>query len=524
MRRLIVNILFLVVLTACTSTYPDLILTNGKVFTADDSQPWAQAIAIAGDRIMRVGSDAQLRALAGPRTELLDLGGRVVVPGINDAHVHAPWAGSATRVSVPEDATADQILDEIRKAAGRTPPGTPLIAAIPPDRLGDSKLTRETLDSIAPEHPVSLDNLAGHARLLNSAALRAWKIGEGDPDPKGGRYGRLEGPNGPRLDGWIYEHAIWTHEARATEAIADEVLVKSMREFSEEALRHGITSVQSMPLLPRQRAERLEREANVPLRWRWIEFQLARVEPRPDGAVKYILDGTPIERGAALRQPWHDQPGWSGALNFDDAELRQILETAARTDQQLLLHISGDLPLQKLFALLEAVPADWPAKRVRIEHGDFMGDFLEQGARFQTVHVVNPSHMRLPRLFNQRLGPARMRTFSAARSVLARGIPLAIGSDGPLNPWLNMMFAEMNPSNPNETLTREQTLVAYTRGSAFAEHQEREKGTLTAGKLADLAVLSQDIFTVAPPELPKTQSVLTIVGGKVVWRAIEKRN
>ena len=515
MNRLLVTLLLATFLTACATTHPDLVLTNGKVFTSDDAQPWAQAIAIGGDRIVRVGSDADVRALAGPKTQVIDVGGRVVVPGLNDAHVHVPWSSSATRVEVPGDATLEQVYDEIRKAVARTPPGTRLIAEIPAPLLGDPRFTRDALDAVAPAHPVWLDDFAGHARLLNSAALRAWNIGDSDPDPKGGRYGRSD----HGLDGWVYEHAIWAQEARAAEATGDDVLLKSMREFSEEAIRHGITSVQSMPLLPRERAERLGRQANVPLRWRWMEFQMARVETQPDGPVKYILDGTPIERGAALRAAWTDKPGWSGAMNYTDAELRQIVETAARTNHQLLLHISGDLPLEKLYALLEAVPADWPARRLRIEHGDFMGDFLDEGARFQTVHVVNPSHMMFNELFAARLGPERNRTFAAARSVLARGIPLAIGSDGPINPWLNMMFAEMNPANPNETLTREQTLVAYTRGSAFAEHMERDKGTLTAGKLADLAVLSQDIFTIPTPELPKTQSAMTNIGGKIVWRA-----
>jgi len=513
MHRLLITLLF-AALTACTTTHPDLVLTNGKVFTSDDAQPWAQAIAIRGERILHVGKDADVRALAGPKTAVLDLGGRVVVPGINDAHVHVPWSSAATRVAVPDNATPEQVLDAIRQAVASAPRGTALIAEIPPPQLDDPPYTREALDAIAAEHPVMLDDLAGHARLLNSAALRAWNIGEGDPDPKGGRYGRREG----RLDGWVYEHAIWANEARNAEAVPDEALLKSMREFSQRALQHGITSVQSMPLLRRERAERLEAQANVPLRWRWMEFQMARVETQPAGAVKYVLDGTPIERGAALRAAWSDKPEWSGALNYSDAEMREIVETAARTNHQLLMHISGDLPLEKLFALLEAVPADWPAKRVRIEHGDFLGDFLDEAARFQTVHVINPSHMMFAPLFAKRFG-ARNRTFAAARSVLAKGIPLAIGSDGPLNPWLNMMFAEMNPANPNETLTREQTLVAYTRGSAFAERMERDKGTLTPGKLADLAVLSQDIFTVPAPELPQTQSVMTIIGGKIVWRA-----
>ncbi|HYR28635.1 MAG TPA: amidohydrolase [Thermoanaerobaculia bacterium] len=517
MHRTLIAAVAALALAACATTNapPDLILTNGKVFTADAARPWAEAIAIRGERIVRVGGSAEVRALAGPNTEVIDVAGKVIVPGINDAHVHAPWGGNEKRVAVADNASAAEILDAIRTAVAAEPRGTWLRASIAPQLLDDPQLTREALDAIAPEHPVSLGNLAGHAELLDSAALRAWNIGENDPDPKGGRYGRRDG----KLTGWLYEHALWTNDARITVGIADETLAASMRGFADEVLRYGITSVQSMPLMPNDRAERLERLAATPLRWRWMEFQMGRVDANPDSPVKYILDGTPIERGAALRAPWSDQPGWSGAMNYTDAELRTIVETAAKSDRQLLLHISGDLPLEKLFALMAEIPADWPSKRVRVEHGDFMGDFLDDAARFRVVHVVNPSHQMLPQIFAVRIGPERMKTYEASRSVLERGIPFAIGSDGPLNPWLNVMFATINAANPSEAITREQAVIAYTRGSAFAEGKENEKGTIAEGKLADLAVLSQDVFTVPPPELPKTTSVLTIVGGKVVWRA-----
>jgi hypothetical protein len=514
MQHTIVVLFASLLLAACATTRPDLVLTNGKVFTADDAKPWAEAVAIRGDRILRVGTTAEIRALAGARTTQIDLGGRVVVPGINDAHVHEPWGGTTKSVKAPPRATPEQVLNAVRDAVGREPEGTWLTASIAPELQDDPAWTRAALDAIAPRHPISLHSLGGHARLLNSAALRAWNISDSDPDPKGGRYGRTDG----RLNGWVYEHALWVHDARAAAALPDETLVSSIREFAQEAMRFGITSVQSMPLLPNERAARLEKQANGPLRWRWMEFQLNRVQTPPTRTVKYVLDGTPIERGAALRAPWTDSPQWSGALNYTDAELRTMVEGAAQSDHQLVLHISGDLPLQKLFALMAEVPANWPAKRLRIEHGDFIGAFLDESARFQTVHVINPSHMMLPQIFAQRLDPARLKTFAAAASVLARGIPLAIGSDGPINPWLNVMFATMNPANPAEALTREQAILAYTRGSAFAERMESQKGSLTPGKLADLAVLSQDVFTVAPPELPKTQSVMTMISGKIVLR------
>ena len=145
--------------------------------------------------------------------------------------------------------------------------------------------------------------------------------------------------------------------------------------------------------------------------------------------------------------------------------------------------------------------------------------FLADARRFGVVIVQNPSHFMLGDIAIARLGPRP--DFQVVRSLLVQGIPLALGSDGPLNPWLNVMFATMHPLNPQEAITREQAVIAYTRGSAFAEFQEMEKGTIAPGKLADLAVLSQDVFTVPMDELPKTSSVMTIVGGRIVWSGLQ---
>ena len=204
-------------------------------------------------------------------------------------------------------------------------------------------------------------------------------------------------------------------------------------------------------------------------------------------------------------------------MNFTDDQIRRAVEVAAHGNQQLLFHAAGELPIEKFFAAMHAISADWPAKRVRIEHGDFISEFLPDAKRFRVVVVQNPAHFMLAELVRARYGPERLRNFQMFRSLIEMGIPVAIGSDGPINPWLNMMFAEMHPNNPHEATTREQTLVAYTRGSAYAEFAEREKGTIAPGMLADLAVLSQDIFKVPMPELSNTESLLTIVDGRLAY-------
>jgi predicted amidohydrolase YtcJ len=247
-----------------------------------------------------------------------------------------------------------------------------------------------------------------------------------------------------------------------------------------------------------------------------MEVEMASVPDAPRWPTKYIADGTPIERDAALREPYYDRPDQRGRMNFTDDQIQRAVEVAARGNQQLLIHAAGDVPIAKLFAAMNAIPADWPAKRVRIEHGDFISQFIPDAKRFGVIVVQNPAHFMIRELDAARYGPERMRTLTQFRSLIADGIPIAIGSDGPINPWLNIMFATIHQVNPAEAITREQAVIAYTRGSAYAEFAEREKGTIAPGMLADLAVLSQDIFTVPLPELPKTTADITIVGGKPV--------
>lgn len=515
MRRALL-LLAMVLVVSCRSTPRseiDLVLLGGKVFTGDAARPWAEAIAIRGDRIATVGSTESIRAFAGPKTRVIDLAGRVVVPGINDAHVHVPWMAPGTRVEIPGDASVDQVFALISEAAKKSADGTWLMGTLPPPLLEDERFSRETLDAVAPGHPVALDNLGGHAAVLNTAALRAWKIGDTDADPPGGHYGRVDG----RVNGWVFEHALWTRRGADVASQSDDAIAEEMRAFASDALRYGVTTVQSMPAVPMDRVRSLLPRVPSGLRWRWMNMQMMRVEESPRMPVKYILDGTPLERGAAFSEAYADRAGESGRVNYTDDQIRRMVAVAARGEQPLLVHIAGDVPIRKLFAAMNETPADWPSRRVRIEHGDMIAAHIDDARRLGVVVVQNPSHFMLPQLFHARLGADRLRTYLPFRSLIERGIPVAIGSDGPFNPWLNVMFATIHPTNPAEAITREQAVILYTRGSAYAEFAEHEKGTLARGMLADLAVLSQDVFTVPTPELPRTESVLTIVGGKVVY-------
>ncbi len=493
----------------------DLILAGGRVFTGDASRPWAEAVAIRGATILAIGSDAEVRALGGAGTRVVELRGKLVVPGINDAHLHAPWT-AADGVAVPiasENATKESVLAAIRAAAAIAPAGELLTAELPLS-LVFAGITRDDLDAISTAHRIRLAPLGGHSAVLNTPALRAWSIADDAADPAGGWYGRSAG----RLDGWLYEHAYWLPQFREAAAVTDDRWVDEIRGFEEQALRFGITSVQTFPIIPAGHLDRVLASASPRLRWRIHDMRMAPYDGSPGRyPVKYVLDGTPIERSAAMRAPYADDPATRGHLDYSLEDIEAMVADAARGARQLLVHASGDVPVAEVLGAMSRTPADWPALRVRIEHGDGLAPDLRPLARELGIVVVeNPSHFTIAETAHARLGAAAA-DYQPARSLLAAGIPFAIGSDGPLNPFLNMFFAAIHPVNPKEALTVEESLRAYTRGAAFAEFEEARKGTIAPGMLADLAVLSQDIFAVPPPELPATTSVMTIVGGTVVW-------
>ena len=233
---------------------------------------------------------------------------------------------------------------------------------------------------------------------------------------------------------------------------------------------------------------------------------------------KWILDGTPLERLQFLRQPYSDRPDTRGRLNFTPFDMTTFLRAAMAAQEQPMFHAVGDAAIDAMLDALEKTGGEkWRALRPRLEHGDMLEPVhFERAKRFGLILVQNPSHMMLPELMHPRLGQRTSR-MALLKSTIAAGYPVALGSDGPLNPYLNVMFAALATNNPAEAMTREQAIVAYTSGAATAEFAENKKGVLTVGAMADLAVLSQDVFKVPTNVLPQTSSVLTIVAGRVVY-------
>ena len=524
---------------------PDLILVNGQVFPSDVAAPHAEALAILGERIVDVGTTEKISALAGPKTKRMNLGGRVVVPGFNDAHFHhMPHPeGVAVKLQmspgavVPEP-TWNEVLAVLPDAVKQAREGQWIYAEVGSLVVNDSTATREALDNIAPSNPIFVHSWFGHGHIINSRAMQMLKIAADEPDPMGGVWERFPGTQ--RVTGKFYEYAGWSMLRRLEESTPEAELLRSLQELSKEAARFGITSLQNMTFIRPDRYVELLGRAQFPLRMRVIRWPATNARGRDlkDGldvplhplglplvtvsGTKWVLDGTPLERGMAIRGTYLDRPGWSGQMNFPISEIRLMLrETIARNDQSLF-HAVGDKTVAAVLDAMEAVDADTshrPARRVRVEHGDgLLPDLASRAKELGIIVVQNPTHFDpgVTRFF-ERIGTNQL--YFPLRSLLDAGIPVALGSDGPMNPGLNIMFASIHPSNPREAITREQAVIAYTRGSAFAEFAEKDKGTLGPGKLADLAVLSEDIFHAPPDLLPAMHSELTIVGGKVVFNS-----
>jgi predicted amidohydrolase YtcJ len=519
---------------------PDMILTHGKIFTSDTNQLYVEALAIRAGRIVATGSTAAIEKLATGTTKRLDLSGMLVVPGFNDAHNHLPNGLKATRLELAGmDPSWSVLLDSLQQLVKRVPEGQWIDGTIGISIGNSPEATRFALDKIAPKHPVRLLSWWGHVGVFNSLGMHEMGIADTQPDPKGGFYERL--PDGKTLTGKAYEkNAYWPHTSYAKMAAMrdEQALIGQFRGMTQALLKAGVTSYQNMCTgASAEDFAKLWKQAGLPFRLRLIRWGDVNTDgslsipsktlskTTPDlplltvSGTKWLLEGTPLEGGAEQVEAYPNRPNWYGRMNYTVAEIETMCREAIARKDQLHFHIGGTKSMGRLLDLMAGMNVDWKALRPRFEHGDeidYTPDYLEKAKRMGIIIVQNPTHFAPMDGFP--MGPPATHGM-AMKTLLNQHIPLAIGSDGPFNPYLNIMFATTHPRRPSEAITREQAVIAYTRTAAYAEFAEQDKGTLTVGKVADLAVLSQNIFAVPAPKLLQTESVLTMVNGVVVYSA-----
>ncbi len=533
-----------------TQPAADLILINGRVWTGSKSHPWAEALASRGERIIAVGSNSDIKKLADAKTRVIDLQGKLALPGFIDDHIHFIESGfHLLSVDLRDAATPEEFARRIKDHAARLPAGRWITGGDwDHERWPGGPLpTKDLIDRYTPNNLVFVSRLDGHMALANSAALRMAGVTKETKDPPGGtivRDARTGEPTGILKDdaqGLVYRVI-----PEATEAERDEALKASLA----EAARAGVTSIQDITPWQDYEAYKKFRDsgrltvrvyARTPMsQWKRQAEIVARQGAGDDwlklGGLKAFMDGSLGSTTALFFEPFSDAPNTSGLMvddNIPEGKLKQNIQDADKAGLQCSIHAIGDKANNILLNYFEEVakengPRD---RRFRIEHAQHLlpGD-IPRFAKLGVIASMQPYHaIDDGRWAEKRIGPVRIKTTYAFRSLLDSGATLAFGSDwfvAPLSPILGIHAAvtrqTIDGKNPNgwipeQKVTVEEAVRAYTSSCAYAEFAEKSKGGLEAGKLADVVVLSQDIFRINPGEIQKTSVVYTIVGGKVVY-------
>ena len=523
---------------------PTLAVVNARVWTGDPRRPWADALAATGDRLTVVGSSAEVRKLATPSTRIVDAHGMLVVPGFIDSHVHFLDGGfGLASVQLRDARTPQEFVRRIAEYARTLPAGTWITNGDwDHEQWGGELPRRGWIDSVTPNNPVWINRLDGHMALANSAALRAAGVTSATRDVAGGTIVRDEHgePTGILKDNAqsLVERAIPDRtpeqEDRALEAAMHYVAANGVTSV------HNMGSWQDLAVFERAHAAgRLITRiyAAVPLSsWERLR-DTVRARGRGDawvsiGGLKGFVDGSLGSHTAAMLQPFSDAPNDSGLFVNTPEDLYRWTSGADKAGLNVIVHAIGDRAIRTQLDIYERVerengPRD---RRFRIEHAQHIAPAdLPRFAKLGVIASMQPYHaIDDGRWAEKVIGHERGKTTYAFRSLLDAGTRLAFGSDwfvAPATP-LEGIYAAVtrrtldgaHPDGwyPEQKIGVEDALRAYTSGAAYASFDERDKGVLAAGKLADFVMIDRDITRVPPETIREARIVMTIVGGKVV--------
>jgi len=532
-----------------------LVLHNGVIHTLDGQQPPAQALALRDGRVLAVGSEAKVKQTAGSQVEAIDLGGRAVVPGLCDAHVHITWQGLAAQSVLLGDVTSvDDALERIREAAVRLPAGAWVRGGRwDHSNWGGQWPSAALLDGVVPDRPVFLSRKDGHSAWVNSLALRLAGIDDATPDPDGGQVQRDDAGH---ATGILLETAQELVRRVMPEASEAERLV-GLRAAFTEALSYGITSIHVPPggeptdgrnilsdlqLLREQGGLALRCLAHIARTDLDAALALGLRSGLGDdwlrvGGLKIFADGTLGSQTADMLAPFEGSDQ-RGLPTLTVEQLNSTIASAIGGGISVLVHAIGDGANRKVLDAIELARRGIEGRGGemslalpnRIEHAQVLDPAdIPRFAQLGVIASMQPIHATADMLVADRLWGRRCAGAYAWRSLLEAGAVLAFGSDAPvesLNPWWGVHAAATRQARngtpaggwyPEQRLTVREALDAYCLGPAVASGEADHKGALRVGMLADLAVLSADPLACPPEELHAVVAELTIVGGEVAW-------
>lgn len=516
----------------------DMVVVNARIYTMDDRLPRAEALAVRHGRFVAVGSDSDVRNLVRRGTEVIDGGGMTVLPGFIDAHCHPDGVDEVTGVNVNLP-TIVEIQAALRRKAQRTPPGYWVTGYMYDDtKLRDGRaVTRRDLDVAVPDHPAMIQHRGGHTAVYNTKAFELAGVTAATPDPEGGKFYR----EGGELTGKVAERArqVFANVGKRAEITAD-VRQAGVKFISSEMAKAGLTSVHMtgggaedlralqaayaagemkfrMYFFPSPGLYRTLRDAGVRTGFGDPELRI--------GAVKYVADGSASERTMRMSTPYVGRPDDYGILTMSQDEIHEAVEDAHRSGWRVGIHANGDVAIDMVLAAYERVQRLWPRSdpRHRVEHCSLVNPELLR--RIKAVGAIPTPFYTYVYYHGEKwveYGAEKMRWMFAHRSFLDSGIPVAPASDympGPFEPMMALQSMVTRRDyrgrewGPNQRVSVAEALRICTVNGAYASMEERDKGSVTVGKLADFVIVAEDPHEVDPGRLKDVQVVRTVRGG-----------